>query len=77
MTPLTRLIWFLFGIAIFIGVEHVMELGGPDSPGLVLPFVGLAISLGSVLAELAVRLFHAVRRSRRAAHSSSEEGPGR
>jgi hypothetical protein len=33
------------------GIGYVMDLGGPDSPGLLLPFFGFAFALGALLAE--------------------------
>ena len=58
-----RLTIMVLGLIFGFGIGSVMELGGPDSPYLVLPFYGLAVALGALLAE---PLAFLVRRNRRA-----------
>jgi hypothetical protein len=55
--PVGRLVFFIIGLIFFVGIEFGMELGGPDSPALILPFVGLCVSLAAVLAEGLTRMF--------------------
>ncbi|WP_158266362.1 hypothetical protein [Allosphingosinicella deserti] len=55
---------FLLGLVVYIGIEQVLHLGGPDSPGLVLPHAGLGLSLAALLAEGAMTAFAAARRHR-------------
>lgn len=62
--PGGRLAFFLLGLAFFFAADAFMDLGGPDSPGLVLPFFGLALSAAALIAEAAARLFRAARRRR-------------
>jgi hypothetical protein len=62
-----RIAFFLLGLIFGFGIGYVMELGGPDSPGLIIPFFGFALSLSAMLAELIAFAWQAVRR-RRAVH---------
>jgi hypothetical protein len=65
--PVARLVFLLLGLAFFVGIGFVMDLGGPDSPGLLIPFFGLVLSAGAILAEALYRLWKLVR-SRAVAH---------
>jgi hypothetical protein len=62
--PVARLVFFLLGLVFFAGIGSVTELGGPDSPGLILPFWGLCLSVAAAIAEAATRIFRAGRRIR-------------
>ena len=55
--PVARIVFFLMGLTFFFGIGFVMNLGGPDSPGLIIPFFGLALSAGALLSEAIVRLW--------------------
>ena len=46
-----RLMITILGIIFGFGIGLVMQLGGPDSPGLILPFLGFAVALSAALAE--------------------------
>ncbi len=50
-----RAAFFALGLVFAFGIGTVMQLGGPDSPALVIPMFGLAVSVSAVLAE-AVRM---------------------
>jgi hypothetical protein len=65
--PVARLVFFLLGLAFCLGIGFVMDLGGPDSPGLIIPFFGLVLSAGAIIAEALYRLWKMVR-SRVRAH---------
>jgi hypothetical protein len=60
--PVGRAAFFLIGLVFFFGIGFVMELGGPDSPGLIIPFLGLAISAGALLSEMIVRVSKLMKR---------------
>ena len=62
-----RIVFFLLGLIFAFGIGYVMELGGPDNPGLVIPFFGLALSLSAALAELTAFAWRIVK-TRRALH---------
>jgi hypothetical protein len=51
-----RLAFFVLGLTFCFGLEHVVELGGPDSPALMLPFGGLCLALAAGLGEGLARL---------------------
>lgn len=53
----TRLAFFAIGLAVGFGIQFVMDLGGPDSPALIIPFFGFALSVGAVIAELLMILW--------------------
>jgi len=46
-----RIMIFVLALVFGFGISFVMELGGPDSPGLILPFLGFAVAISAVLAE--------------------------
>ena len=56
-----RLVFFLLGLVFCFGIGFVMDLGGPDNPVLALPFFGLVLSAGAILAEVLYRLWKVVR----------------
>ena len=60
--PLARLVFFLLGLLFFFAVNAFGGISGPDNPLLVLPFIGLALSLAAMLAELVVRIGRYLRR---------------
>jgi hypothetical protein len=62
--PVGRLVFFILGLAFFAGIGFVMNLGGPDSPSLIIPFWGLCLSVAALLAELLSRAIKLVRRRR-------------
>ena len=62
--PAGRLAFFLIGLVFLFAANALMDLGGPDSPALIIPFLGLAVSVAAAIAEAAVRLARAVRRYR-------------
>src|SRR3954466_4257844 len=62
--PAGRLVFGLLGLAFCFGIGWVMELGGPDSPGLIIPFYGLAVAVAALIAEGLARLARAVRKRR-------------
>ncbi|HEX9931983.1 MAG TPA: hypothetical protein VGB08_04000 [Allosphingosinicella sp.] len=62
--PVGRLAFFVLGLIFFAGIGSVMTLGGPDSPGLIIPFFGLCLSLAAAIAEAVVRIARAARRLR-------------
>jgi hypothetical protein len=44
-------------IAIFgLGIEYVIDLGGPDSPAMIIPMFGFAAAAGSIIAEVVLAL---------------------
>jgi len=45
-----------------LGISFVMNLGGPDSPGLALPLFGFSVAMSAVLAEGAVLAARRIRR---------------
>lgn len=46
-----RVLILVLALIFGFGISFVMELGGPDSPGLALPFFGFAVAISAVLAE--------------------------
>lgn len=62
--PTGRLFFFVVGLIFFVWVEAFIELGGPDSPMIILPFIGLAISVGSLLAEAGTRITRIIKARR-------------
>jgi len=42
---------FVLALIFGFGIGLAMDLGGPDSPGLVLPFLGFAIAISAVMSE--------------------------
>ena len=57
-----RLTILVLGLIFGFGISSVMDLGGPDSPGLLYPFYGMAIALGALLAEGLALVISRVRR---------------
>jgi hypothetical protein len=70
--PAGRAVFFILGLIFFAGIGSLMDLGGPDSPGLAIPFAGLCLSTAAALAELFARAFGIARR--RAAAEPKAEG---
>lgn len=60
--PVARLVFFILGLVFCFGIGAVMELGGPDSPGLIIPFFGLCLAIAAMLAEAVARLFALIRK---------------
>lgn len=60
-----RLLIFLLGLLVCVGIERMLDLGGPDSPGLVLPYVGLGLAIAAVLAECTTVAIKTARRHRK------------
>jgi hypothetical protein len=47
-----RLVFIALGLMIGLGIEFVIDLGGPDSPALIIPFLGFVLVVGAICAEL-------------------------
>ena len=57
-----RIFAFLLGILAFAACSS-MELGGPDSPLLVLPILAASLAAAAVIAELSARCLHRIFRA--------------
>ena len=49
--PIGRWVFFGLGLAVAFGTELVVQLGGPDSPMLVIPLIGFGVAVGALLVE--------------------------
>ena len=56
-----RLTIAVLGLLFSFGIGLVMDLGGPDSPALILPLYGLAVAFGAVLGEFMAIFVRGVR----------------
>ncbi|NUR10594.1 MAG: hypothetical protein HOQ20_01930 [Bradyrhizobium sp.] len=56
VSRIARLIFFAIGLLFGFGIQYVMELGGPDSPALIIPFFGFAFAAGAMIAEIVILL---------------------
>ncbi|HEY0085617.1 MAG TPA: hypothetical protein VGB65_06875 [Allosphingosinicella sp.] len=63
--PAGRLVFFLLALLVSAAIEGFMELGGPDSPLLILPALPLVIALDAAVAQIIVSLCHFARRTAR------------
>lgn len=61
-----RLMILVLSLLFGLGIGAAMQLGGPDSPGLFLPFFGFAVAVGTLLAELTALCIQNVKRRYRA-----------
>lgn len=57
-----RVMIFVLSLSFGFGIGAVVELGGPDSPGLLLPFFGFAVAVGTLVAELTAFLIESAKR---------------
>ena len=55
-----RLLAFILGPLVAVLISQ-LSLGGPDSPLLILPLIGLCISIAALLAEALARISDAIR----------------
>ena len=62
--PVGRLIFFMRGLIFAVAVESLINLGGPDSPALLIPALGLIVSLAAVITEAIVRVVALLRKQR-------------
>ena len=62
--PVGRLVFFILGVAFFVGTALTIDLSGADSPAFIIPCCGLCLSLAAILAELLSRAVRLVRRHR-------------
>jgi hypothetical protein len=60
--PLARLIFAVLGLIFFFAVDRYADLGGPDSPGLILPFLGLLLIPAALIAEALSRFLRLAKR---------------
>jgi hypothetical protein len=65
-----RIVFFLIGVLFFLAVTLSMGPQGPHSLTPYIPFLGLALSLACVLAELPAFFIHRMRKRR-----SNSQGP--
>ena len=63
--PAGRLVFFLLALLASAAIEGFMELGGPDSPLLILSALPLVVALDAALAQIIVSLSHYARRMAR------------
>jgi len=60
--PAGRLAFFVLGLLFCFGSEFAVNLrGGPDDPMMILPILGLSISVAAILAEMLVRTGRLIR----------------
>ena len=59
-----RIVFFVLGLIFAFGIGFLMELGGPDSPGLAIPFFGVALSLAALLGEAGAWAWEILKRKR-------------
>jgi ABC-type thiamin/hydroxymethylpyrimidine transport system permease subunit len=62
--PMGRRVFLVLGLAVGLGAEFVLSLGGPDSPALVTPLIGFGVALGALLVELIAFVVRTVRARR-------------
>lgn len=43
--------FFVLGLVFGFGVDFAVNLGGPDSPALIIPLIGFGVALGALLVE--------------------------
>ena len=60
--PLARRVLLLVGLIVGVGLEWVVNLGGPDSPALIIPLTAFGLSAGALLVELAVLCARSIKR---------------
>lgn len=60
--PPARIVAFLLGPVVFILADRMIGPSGPDNPMLIIPIVGVCLSVAAALAEGAVRAWRALRR---------------
>lgn len=65
--PTGRLVFGVLGLLFGLGSEFLMDLGGPHSPGNVIPEFGIALAAAALMAEL-VAGFWGLLKQRPAAH---------
>jgi hypothetical protein len=56
---------FVVGLAFGFATQTFMSLGGPDSPGLIIPWLGFCPASGAALAEVVMLFWGRVRRRSR------------
>ena len=65
--PTGRLVFGILGLLFGLGTEFLMDLGGPHSPGNIIPELGVALAVAALMAQV-VAGFSGLLKQRSAAH---------
>jgi len=70
--PLARILAFGGGLIFFVAALFLFPESGPDNPLLIIPFLGLPLSVAAVLAEAVLRVTRLVK-SRRSQERTADD----
>jgi peptidoglycan/LPS O-acetylase OafA/YrhL len=62
--PVARWVFLLLGVVSLVAMELFAELGGPDSPALILPMIAIGVAAGALLVEAFAFPIRLIRRRR-------------